>query len=442
MITMLIAMFVSFPLSLGGYFAFFNLLLVFGILLFLFCLQISYLRLMQILVVAFIFLPVHYVPALSLFKFINPLTFLGGVLIVKSFFDKIMLNKGPWCQKLENIDKVYFFFLVSVSISTFFAISKLGAINWIFASIVIGYVPYKVVRNLEREELIRLIRTLVIMGALCAVEGLWEYFSKHSILMRSSPERLTSLLGYPLASGLLFAIMFPYSLFLYSSTKERKFIACAAAFFIAIILTQARGSWIALMTGVLFVLPLVPVKEKIRLIVVGVMVFATIAAVPLLRHTIDSRIHEREVQRYSSWDIRFRSIPVALRIIEDKPLFGGGPFNAGRFKNTFATNKIIRNTTFENAYLGFLVDYGIIGCILLFSIFIMVLRRLILTPQSRIYYGRVKFFALWSILTMFMNFVTFNFDEFRAFSFVLWFFMGIAIALTSFKALPPDKEIS
>jgi O-antigen ligase len=429
-LAMLTAVFMAMPLASGGLYSFVNSLLVFGLLLFLFCLRLSYLKLTQMMITAFFFLPFNYLPFLNIFNAVNPLTFLGAILATKICLDKVTKNTGPWSRELTNIDRVYFFFLCSAFMSTFFARSKLGALNWIFYSIVTGYVPFKVTTYLEKTELTKIVRTLVILGALCAVEGMGEYFLKHSILFPVFPGRLTSILGHPLVNGMMFSILLPYCLFLYSRTKEKKLIGYAIVYIIAIILTQARGSWLALAGGLFFVFLMAPGRERVRLMIAITLVAAAITAVPLLRNTIFFRAREYEGHQYGSWNIRLKSIPVALDIFKDKPFLGGGPFNAVRYKDEYATNIALRKTAFENSYLGFLVDFGIVGCFLLFGIFTAVLARVVLAARSHKPHGRAMYFVLWSLITMYINLGTFNFDAYRSFSFVVWLFMGLAVFLS------------
>jgi len=436
----LISAFIGVSLAIGGDYSYATLWVIFGVFFFMYCLRQPYVNLILFMIAAFLFLPFHYVPFLNIFNAINPLTFLGTALAVKIFFDKVMKNSGPWSLRIEKIDKIYFIFIISALVSTCSAKSVLGALNWIFYSIVIGYIPFKVITYLERGEINKIIRAIVILGSLCAFEGIVEYSLQHSILYPVFQGRLTSLLGHPLTNGILFSTFFPYSLFLYSRTKEKKFIGCAIIFFTAIILTQARGSWIALTSGLIFVLLIAPVKVKIRLIIAILMVSATIAAVPSFRNTISSRAREYEGQKYSSWNIRLESIPVALDIIKDKPFFGGGPFNSGRYKDEYASDITLRETTFENSYLGLLVDFGLVGCVLLFSIYFLVLQRVLSAIKLIRRNDYALYFVLWSLVSMFINMGTFNFDSYRAFSFVVWFFMGAAVSLSRFFASYPLED--
>ncbi len=139
--------------------------IIFGFCFFVYCLLHSYGNLIRFMIAAFLFLPIHYIPEINIFNAINPLTFLGIVLLVKIFFDKVMNNTGPWTHEIKKIDKAYLLFIISALISTFSAISVLGALNWIFYSIVIGYIPFKVLTYLETKELIKTIRTVVILGS-------------------------------------------------------------------------------------------------------------------------------------------------------------------------------------------------------------------------------------------------------------------------------------
>ncbi len=219
-----------------------------------------------------------------------------------------------------------------------------------------------------------------------------------------------------------------------------KFIGCTVALITAIILTQARGTWVALAIGLAFVLLLAPIKLKFRLIIIILTISTTIIVVPLFRNAITSRIHEYEGQDYSSWNIRLKSIPVALDIIKDKPFFGGGPFNAIRYKDKYASDMPLRKTSFENSYLGWLIDLGLVGCSLLYCIFFIVLYRVLYSIMQKPNTNHTLYFVTWSLITMFLNIATFNFDSYRISSFVLWFFMGTAVSLSHFTTPYPIQK--
>ena len=441
-IAMLASVIIGFPLSMGGANSLVSSLLIFGLLLFLFCLRLSYFKLVQVMIVVLFFLPFQYLTFLNIFNAINPLTFVGSVLLIKAFRDKVMYNAGPLSLKTNTIDKLYYFFLFSAFISTGFANSKLGALNWIYYSIVTGYIPFKIITYFDRKELIKIFRTLVLLGAICALEGIGEYVLKRSILFPVFPGRFTSLLGHPLVNGLIFSILLPLCLLIYLWTKEKRFICYSIIFFIAIILTQARGSWVAWVSGLVFVLLMVPVRVKIRFIIVVILVSAIIAVVPLLRNTLTSRAREYEGQKYSSWNVRLKSIPVAVEILKDKPFFGGGPFNAGRYKDEYSTDFTLRKTAFENSYLGLLVDFGILGFFLLFSIFAVVILRVVLATRSHMPHGSAMYLVLWSLIIMCINMATFNFDSYRSFSFVVWLFMALFFAFVASGEKGSISEIS
>ena len=426
-----LALFLGISLAAGGVYFYFALFSVFGVAAFYWAPHLSYLRFLQVMIGAFFLLPIGSGSPFNLFNFINPLTFLGVVLLTKSLLDKITLRKGPLTGRLAGIDKIYFLFLLSAVIASFFAESKLGAFNWIFYSVVIGYVPFKVIVYIGKDALFKILHTFVIFGVIVAIEGLTEYFLQESLFFRRHHGRLTSLLGHPLVNGLIFSILFPYCFYLYAQTKKKAFLCCALLFLVVIALSGARGSWFAIIVGALVILFLASIRIKIKMVVMTTVIFMVLGAVPLLRQAISSRLEKQEDRTHSSWDIRLQSIPIAFEIFKDKPLFGGGPFNSGRYKNQYATDIVLRHTAFENSYLGFLIDFGILGCFFLGGIFIIVFLRVFLATRNPQFIGLEKYYILWSLIIMYINFSTFNFNDYRSFSFIFFSFAAIAYSFTN-----------
>jgi len=382
------------------------------------------------LIVVF-FVPFQYMEFLNPFNVLNPLIILGAILCV-SIFKQLILEKRVNNFNLTIIDKLYFLFILFALVSTFSAISVLGSLNWIFYSITTGYVVYKAITSLEHAAIYRILRFLVLIGFICALYGVLEnIIAQRSLIFdKSYGGRLSSFLGHPLLNGIIFSSILPISLALYFKSREKKFILSSTVIFMAIILTFSRGSWFALLCGLVLMGILSPVKIRVKLFLIFLISAIAIALIPPLSQPIKSRLTQDEKAMYSSFNVRIKSIPIALKIIKDKPFFGGGPFNAAKHKDEYGTNLTLRKTTFENSYLSFLVDLGFLGFGVLLLIYLAVLKKsfLNLRVDDEFRICRIAVFSAFIILAI--NMATFNFNSYRQFHFVTWFFIGLNVALS------------
>lgn len=401
--------------------------------------RLDVLVILIIMLAASFFLPFHYLRSINIYNVVNPLTFLGSILCAKMAWKHSGLNVNTISGN-KSIDVIYKFFILSAVISSFFAISVLGALNWIFYSIITGFVVYRAIVSLQFSSLSRLIRWLVFFAALAAAYGVFEtVFLKHSLLFDLDfKQRLSATIGHPLTAGLLFSSVLPFAVGLYINTKNKVYLINAFLLAVATVLTFSRGSWLSILCG--FCIAAVMLKQRLRLLMLFVLILV-LSAAPF-KSTILARLAERENRTLSSFDIRVKSIPVAFKIIKDRPLWGGGPYNSGRYKDAYATDMSIRKSSFENSYLGIMVDLGLIGLVL----FLLMLLSVIMSSIAAIKkmagseQKTLSIFALSSLIILCVNLATFNFDSYRAFHFFLWLFIAINVGLLkSFKShVQPD----
>lgn len=378
------------------------------------------------------FIPFTYFPFLNILNAINPLTALGLLLAIKAFYMKFVCREIIF-SKLETVDRLYFALIISAGISTSFAISKLGAINWLHYSFISGFLVYKTISSFNVEKVIKIIKSLFLAATLCASYGIVEFILfRHSLIfpeIRVGSGRLTSLLGHPLVNGLIFASTLPLGFVLFVKHQRKSYLFAISILFLAIILTFARGSWIALLLGllVLFIQLSLRLKVKLGLFLIAVSVFIIFP----LKQEVRTRITKPEYATFSSWNIRLKSIPIAFEIVNRNPLFGGGPFNSSRYKDQYADAIELRKTSFENSYLGLLVDLGYVGFSLIMLIIFNVLCqsfRLLCTEKNN--YLWLYLMASFSSFTIFLlNMATFNFDNHRLFHFFFWLFLSLNLAL-------------
>ena len=379
------------------------------------------------------FIPFNYFYFLNILNVFNPITLLGLVLALKLFQRKFILKQNMF-SKPDLLDYLYFLFIICAFISTFSAISKLGALNWIFYSYITGFLVYKVISSFGQQDILKVIKTIIIFASICAIYGIIEFllFRRSLIFpeIRVGSGRLTSLLGHPLFNGIIFASMLPLSIVSFLQTQKKTYLFSSFILFFAVVLTFSRGSWLALLFGIIVLLCLIRLKFKVKLAMIFSVLVLLVGLISPLRGKLQQRILQPEYKTFSSWNIRLKSIPIAFQIVKNYPFFGGGPFNAARYKDRFAAEPELRMTSFENSYLGLLVDLGYIGLGIILLIIISTLVRSFFTLWRRkkhtYYLYLVGVFC--SSIIFLLNMATFNFDSHRLFHFFLWLFLSLNVA--------------
>ena len=384
---------------------------------------------LKAMIAVFFFVPVN---ALNILKAINPMTILGCIVALK-LAKKIFVEKKAGYSRWTIIDSLYFLFLLCALVSTFSAKSVLGSLNWIFYSVVTGYIVYKIMSLLDAQEVHRVLRFFVLCAAIEAVYGMFEFFILgKGIVFGYYIGRLTSLLGHPLVNGLVFASSLPLCLVLYFETRQKKFLFGSIVIFSAVILTLSRGSWLALACGLIFMMLLSPMKIRLKFLGLAIMVMVFSFMTPKINQLILNRIETNEESQYSSFNIRLKSIPIAFEIAKQKPFFGVGPFNASRHKEEARATLTIRHTSFENTYLGFLIDLGLVGvavlALLVIAVFMIVLFR---APPAE-FQSAHRVAALTAFFIFLINIATFNFDSYRTFHFIAWFYISLNLAMAGY----------
>ncbi len=379
------------------------------------------------------FSPFQYYDLLKVLKAINPLSIFGIILGI-GIFSRIARKRDPGDLRITAIDKLYAVFFLSAFISSLYAISVLGSLNWLFYSVVTGYIVYRAILTLDFQELKGVLRFLVPIASLSALYGIGEYIIGYSLIYgHSIPGRVTSLIGHPVVNGLVFGTVVPFGIAIYMETGKKIFIAATAFIFSAVILTFARGSWLALSVGLLVMLFCFRSRSKLKLFVTVIALAALLGAIPAVNQAIVKRLNESEIDRYSSFNIRRESFPISFSIVKDKPFFGGGPFNSIRNKEIYTIDSTLKKASLENSYLDFLVDVGLVGVGLLILLILTVLKTAIFSYSKDGGIKTYKVAAFASCVILLVNMATFNFDSYRIFHFVAWFYIGLNIVLSRYE---------
>ena len=253
----------------------------------------SYDSIITIILIAVFFIPFSYFPFLNIFNVLNPVVLLGIVLASKVFYEKFIIKKQVLFQS-DPIDYLYLAFIISALISTLFAISKLGALNWVFYSYITGFLIYKVLTNLKTEQIVKIVKLIVIIATLCSFYGIVEFllFRRSLFLpeIRVGTGRLTSCLGHPLLNGIIYTSIWPLSYICYLQTKKRIYILTSFILIVAILLTFSRGSWLAGLIGLFFLFSFLNFRYKLRSLLAFLILGLIFSVISPLRQEVRDRI--------------------------------------------------------------------------------------------------------------------------------------------------------
>jgi len=377
------------------------------------------------------FIPFYIESYVSIYKVANPLTLLGGILCLK-ILCQIVIERKELGFKLRTIDFLYLCFFISGLISSSGAISKLGSLNWVVYSLITGYVVYKLISQMDKNDIQKILKTAVFCASICISYGLVDYVIRRRFSLSGFSIRIASPMGHPLLLGLAVSTVLPISLALFLNNRKRIYLFSSIILLMGVVLTFSRGSWLALLcaftiTGLLF---LKKVRMKM-LLLMGIVVMVVLIGVSPLGQKVYRRIHADETARYGSLNVRLRSIPIAKRIIKDNLFFGVGPYNAARHKTKYEMDYTLRETSFESTYLDLLMNMGIVGAFLFFLIYGVALKNALFTKMSTgaEQLGLYKTAIATSLIVMFVNMATFNFDEIKLFHLFIWLYVGLSSAL-------------
>jgi len=390
-----------------------------------------YVRLIQLMIGAAFFIPFYIESYVSIYKVANPLTLLGGILCMKILYQLVTERKGQGVTA-TTIDYLYLFFFISGLISSSGAIAKKGSLNWMVYSLITGYVVYKLISQMDKNDIQKILKTAVFCASICVSYGLVDYIIRRRFFLSGFSIRIASPIGHPLLLGLAVSTVLPISLALFLNNRKQIYLFSSIILLMGVVLTFSRGSWVALLcafaiTGLLF---LKKIRMKI-LLLMGLVVLVVLVGVSPLGRKVYRRINTDETAQYGSFNVRLRSIPIAKRIIEDNLFFGVGPFNAKRHKARYERDYTLQEKSFENTHLGLLMNLGIVGALLFFLIYGIALKKALFTkmPTGAVELGIYKAAIATSLIVMLVNMATFNFDETRLFHFFVWFYVGLSSAL-------------
>ena len=187
-------------------------------------------------------------------------------------------------------------------------------------------------------------------------------------LLKPFAERLSSTFGNPNFFGGVIAMVLPFAL--YFASENKKYFIAVGVFFVCLILTFSRASWIGAASGVVFLLA----SLRFRKILITVAAVVSSSALALFvffpasffnafsRFTSIFNIGEADILS------RFKGYEASLRIFAQHPLMGSGPesfsvlFRAAAPASFVAQVGDLAHAGYTHSYpLQLLTDTGIVG---------------------------------------------------------------------------------
>jgi O-antigen ligase len=236
----------------------------------------------------------------------------------------------------------------------------------------------------DRKTLERLVKLLVVVGAIVAVYGITTYFFNYR-LEEGYRVRATLSSTVTTAGIMLFLLTISLSLALSKIPRRERVLFTAAGLlsFGCLLLTFTRGAWL----GALAALPVIAVKSpsRSRRIIWGSI--AILAVVYLLSNQVEERV--ASVTQFGETSIagRISMWLTATSMAQDHPAFGAGLMDLGRLYESYRrADSMFSSGHMHSNYFHVLAATGILGLAaftwFLYSVCGVLVRNYVRTPAG------------------------------------------------------------
>lgn len=167
-----------------------------------------------------------------------------------------------------------------------------------------------------------------------------------------------------------------------SSILEKAFlILCAALGMYVVYLTQSRGSWVAIpFVIILLVVRFETVKARLAVLVLTASVLTGLSLLPAVQVRIAAGLNDfhsyQTVNKDTSVGVRLQHLHMGYEIFKLNPILGAGAYGARQYADEMIKKGLVTpyagdfaKAELHNDFLAFLVNYGIVGLVLLLIFF-------------------------------------------------------------------------
>lgn len=297
-----------------------------------------------------------------------------------------------------------------------------------------------------------------IVGFLASLLAFIQYFGFfENIFVRREGGGVPSFLGNStfLAIFMLFLAFWSFTFFLQEKNRKKKIIYAGLSllFFLTILITGSRATYLGVLIGFLFFFFFYPKKFKTLKIAAFSILLLVVSAVVLLnlfpqiaeKNTLTKIIADRLSIKRVVTDLagtRFSAWKISMEAIKEKPILGWGPENfyigfERYYDPTLSNLQKLWWDRAHNVFFDIASTSGIISVILYFLFWVLILWRL--QRLKRLSGDNESTYLAHGIQTMFIGYLVvlfFNFDSFST-HLISFFFIGYAFYLLSGQ----EKEI-
>ena len=275
-------------------------------------------------------------------------------------------NKGKIEKNYLNIGLlVLFIWSLIVAIINESVLSFLGS-SMLLMYFAIGFLGQRYFISIRRIH--KTFKYSIYLTALTAINGIIEkgvyfyIFRKTGEFSNPFNDRVISAYGNPNMAGAWFASAIFIALYLRAITSGKKqkniYTLCIAIILIALLLTESSGALVAFVAAFICYYVLKSLKDKRKMIILGLSIFTIISMFLILESKGDSKavFNELRISFSSRYDIWTGS----LKMIAQKPLTGWGTLATLEHGKEFFYNNG-NSIHSHNIYLTFWVSTGLIG---------------------------------------------------------------------------------
>jgi O-antigen ligase len=312
----------------------------------------------------------------------------------------------------SSVKSFYFSAGIGIVLYYFFAIGPIGSLSW---------------ESIAGVALV----VAVTEGSMSIIDGLTGWNLWHDADWQGAQSRAVATLGNPAVLGTLLGmgIVIASAILVWNGPARLRPLAIVTLLvgFPGLYFTLTRAPIIGTLVAVILVLMS---RTKTRLFALATIVVAGVVVTASWSRLTTSTVYRQRVTNSDNVQVRVLLQDWSLKLAEEKPLFGWGYNSFDRAKQSVnltagEAQKSGLATTSHNTYLTILVDYGIIGLLLvaipwltiLWGAFKDVARR----PNSR-------WFTVGALAALVVYVVANNGNDFKYFSFlpaVAWILLGL-----------------
>lgn len=423
-----------------------------------------------VLAALYIILPIYFSFELSS---VLP-SFTGSrIIVIVSIFIIALTFHRIIIPGVKQMKVIYLYIIVITLVNVIhLSDSSLYSVKAIFSLVIENLILVCIMCTLltKREKIEMFIKIMVITSGIVAVLAIIEFLTGYNvfelltttsrIVYRASYIRLGMMraetsFGHPVYYGVYCSCMIPFSLYLYESTMKKKFLFIALLNIIGTIVSGSRGQMVACFVTcfLIYLSKKGSIKRKYSIAILGVLIMGILAIffIPtIFSYVVENIKSILNIVGFNfsiSADYGINAGGVDSRIVQlsglrwlfekNSFLFGLGSLaaNRGLVSYYWASSGWQTVTSIDVGYVGWFLEYGLIGAIANLILFLSFLRDSIKRANDKILsnlYNPIKWFFICYLLNLMSST---GIDK------LLWIVIGLMISIERVNKMEMIQKI-